>query len=171
MGPQEQALTDHYLALLAKTGEDFDWPGIPFHPHHDGNEHVEFNEDGSWTTMVTDRGHEYQHARYTDIHELMFSLCAIATWEAALVSVSEPEMHAHELEDRTVRKQAELLRRIDPNWAHRVTLGHAERRSMRASNAAFYAKAEREGRIGVLLDYGLSAVIVLMALAVGIFLA
>ena len=56
MDPQEQALTDHYLALLAKTGEDFEWPGIPFHPYHDGNEHVvnglRFNAGGVFARQI-----------------------------------------------------------------------------------------------------------------------
>lgn len=171
MDPQEQALTDHYLALLAKTGEDFEWPGIPFHPYHDGNEHVEFNEDGSWTTMVTDRGHESQHQRFTDIHELMFGLCARATWMAAQASVDEPNLHAHEFYDRTAKKQAELLRRIDPKWAQRTSLGHAEWRSMRDRIDADSAKADRLGRLGVLIDYGLGAAIVLAALLISYFLA
>lgn len=55
------ALTDHYLELLGQTGEDFAWPPIEFAPGHEGGEHVEFNQDVSWTTVVTDRGQEYGH--------------------------------------------------------------------------------------------------------------
>lgn len=142
MTPREQALTDHYLGLLSRTGEAWPWPDIPFTPSHDGNEHVEFNEDGTWSTVVTDRGHEYRRERHTDLHDLMFGLCASATWEAARRTIDEPDLHAHELEDRTQARQVDLMRRIDPDWADRLKRNHAQWRQVRSRLTALDAVSE-----------------------------
>lgn len=160
MNSRKQTLTDHYLGLLSRTGEDYSWPGIQFTPSHDGDEHVEFNEDGAWTTVVTDRGQEYRKERYTDLHDLMFGLCARATSYAARQGVREPGLHAHELEDRTQARQVDLMRRIDPEWAKRMKQNYAKWRKVRARMVASDAARERLDRISVRMVYLVCALIV-----------
>lgn len=168
MDPREQALTDHYLDLLARTGEDFAWPPIEFAPGHEGGEHVEFNEDGSWTTLVTDRGQEYHHQHYTDRHELMFGLCARATWDAAREQVREPDLDARERERRTQARQAELMGRIDPEWSGRLARNYQKWRQVQArmdAADAIQGKLNRKGQIMVYLLYLFCALVVGLAVS------
>lgn len=162
MDPREQALTDHYLDLLARTGEDFAWPPIQFVPGHDGSEHIEFNEDGSWTTLVTDRGREYGHRTCTDRHDLMFGLCARATWEAASQQVREPDLHARVLQQRTQARQVELMGRIDPKWAGQLERNYRKWHRVQARMDATDAIEDRLNRNGLIL------VCLILALALGL---
>jgi len=154
MESREQALTDRYLGLLARTGQDFAWPAIPFSPGHEGDAHVAFNADGSWSTIVTDRGQEYGERRYDDMHELMFGLCARATWAAALREVDAAGIGARALEERAQALQVELMGRIDPAWSRRLRRSYAEWSRTRARMDAADAVADRlnlRGRVAVWL--------------------
>lgn len=153
MDPREQTLTDHYLDLLARTGEDFAWPRIEFAPGHEGGEHVEFNEDGSWTTVVSDRGHEYHQQNYTDRHELMFSLCARATWEAALAQVCVTGLDARAREQRIQARQIELMGRIDPKWSGRLERNYQKWRRVQARMDADDAIRDRLNRKSEIMGY------------------
>lgn len=154
MESREQALTDRYLGLLARTGRDFTWPPIPFAPGHEGDAHVAFNDDGSWTTIVTDRGHEYGERRYDDMHELMFDLCARATWAAALQEVDAAGIGARALEERAQALQVELMGRIDPAWSRELQRNYAKSRKVRARMDAADAVRDRlrlRGQVAVWL--------------------
>jgi hypothetical protein len=165
MDPRARALTDHYLDLLARTGEDFAWPPIEFVPGHEGSEHVEFNEDGSWTTLVTDRGQEYRHRNYTDRHDLMFSLCARATWEAALEQVREPELDARVLEQRTQARQVELMGRIDPEWSGQLERNYRKWRRVRVRMDATDAIEDRLNWKGQIMVYLICALVLGLAVS------
>lgn len=165
MDPREQALTEHYRELLSRTGEDHPWPDILFLPSHDGIEHVEFDDDGTWSIVVTDRGHETEREHHTDLHSLMFGLCARATWEAALRSVDEPDRHQHEIQDRAHAAQIELMGRIDPAWASELERNYAKWRSVRARMAAADSVDEAMSRLPVAIVYFVCALVVGGAIA------
>ena len=163
MDPRARALTDHYLGLLARTGEDVAWPAIEFVPGHEGGEHVEFNEDGTWTTIVTDRGQAYRHKHYTDRHDLMYGLCARATWQAALQQVREPGLDARALEQRTQARQVELMGRIDPAWSGRLERNYQKWRRVRARMDVTDAIEDRLNRKGQILVFLICALVLGLA--------
>jgi len=121
LNPAQQALTDDYLALLAKTGEDRDWIGIDFDAGHIGADHFAMNDDGIWEMINSDRGNQYIVERFLDRSDLMFTLCSIGTWEAAKYEVeAPPNTHWHMLEELYFAQQLEWMSRIDERWGQRL---------------------------------------------------
>ncbi|MEL6792779.1 MAG: hypothetical protein AAFP78_04950 [Pseudomonadota bacterium] len=173
MAHDEETLMAHYLDLLSRTGVEWDWYRIEFHPTHAGHPHVEFNEDGSWTLAETDRGVETGRARFIDLHLLMFELCSLATWAAALHQVGEPNLHVNELTDRTYARQIEMMGRIDRKWAQRLSVQRArsrvDPREFAKSEAARLAR-ERKDRLIMAAVYAGCAALVAASIGLGLWL-
>ncbi|MEM7706524.1 MAG: hypothetical protein AAF358_13265 [Pseudomonadota bacterium] len=120
MDQRQQELTREYRRLLSRTGEERRWPTVDFHPHHEGGDHVQCNDDGSWSLVNSSRGHVHETRRYTDRHELLFTLCAAACWRAAREDVeASRDTHVDKLNNLLHGRQRELLERIDEDWSRR----------------------------------------------------
>ena len=87
-------------------------------PQHDGNPHVERNED-SFCYVVTERGQEYERRRTGDPDELLYWLVSDLTWAMASEYELRHRVPGQDFRRLLFKKHSELLAEVNSQWSQR----------------------------------------------------
>lgn len=112
-------LSARYEALLARTGEPVDLHPLFFQRQDDGSAHLEFHEDGTVSSVVTERGATIASTRFDDEEELLYHLVRGAIWMMAYEYEKSHRVEGQDLRRVLFARDLELMQRVSPAWGGR----------------------------------------------------
>lgn len=137
-----------YRELLVRTGEPVDDDPLFFSRRDDGSPHLEFHEDGTVSSVVTERGATIASTRFDDEEELLYHLVRGAIWMMAYEYEKSHRVEGQDLRRVLFARDLELMRRVSPAWGERrrAEIEDMLRRNPYRDSPSPAAGAEPQGR-------------------------